>query len=295
MSTYQLVLPLTESDYQITGVTGFLATHVVDQALKAGLTVRGTVRSAAKLVDVKKRWPGTNFDAVVVPDLVTGDYTEALKGTLKVMKAAHKAGVTRIVLTASIAGVDDPTKGGFIRDYTYTATDWNPLTYEMALSGNLPGLGTYAVSKTLAEKAAWDFVKAHPEIKLTAINHVVLVISGTTEVPKTGVPLFVDVRDAARAHVLALKNDAVIGQRVLLNGGSYTFYQIVKLLQQKRPELASRLPSLEGVEDEPGPFARVDTAIAEKTLGMQFLSFEESFLDTIDSLVAIENADKARM
>ncbi len=51
MSTYQLVLvsvwalitikPLTESDYQITGVTGFLATHVVDQALKAGLTVRG--------------------------------------------------------------------------------------------------------------------------------------------------------------------------------------------------------------------------------------------------------------
>ncbi len=52
------------------------------------------------------------------------------------------------------------------------------------------------------------------------------VISGTTEVPKTGVPLFVDVRDAARAHVLALKNDAVIGQRVLLNGGSYTFYQV---------------------------------------------------------------------
>ncbi len=39
-----------------------------------------TVRSAAKLADVKKRWPGTNFDAVVVPDLVTGDYTEALEG-----------------------------------------------------------------------------------------------------------------------------------------------------------------------------------------------------------------------
>ncbi|KAF9023477.1 putative flavonol reductase [Hymenopellis radicata] len=255
----------------------------------------------------------------------------AIEGTLNILKAAHKAGITRIVLTSSIAAVADPTKGGetahrqsfkcscishrFVRDYTYTAADWNPLTYEMASSGTLPGLGTYAVSKSVAEKSAWDFVKEHPEIKLTAINPTMLpgppvqssasegalndtsqmwysLISGTTDVPETAVPIFVDVRDAARAHVLALKNDAVIGERVLLNGGSYTYYQIIKLLEQKRPELTSRLPSLEGVEDEPGPFARVDTAIAQKTLGMQFLSFEESFLDTIDSLVAIENAGK---
>jgi nucleoside-diphosphate-sugar epimerase len=58
-------------------------------------------------------------------------------------------------------------------------------------------------------------------------------ISGKTkDVPPELLPLFVDVRDVARAHVLALKNDSVIGKRVLLSSGPYTLYE-VRTLKQK--------------------------------------------------------------
>lgn len=50
--------------------------------------------------------------AAVVKDPKKDLLDPAIEGTLNILKAAHKAGVTRIVLTASIAGVDDPTKGG---------------------------------------------------------------------------------------------------------------------------------------------------------------------------------------
>jgi len=49
-------------------------------------------------------------------------------------------------------------------------------------------------------------------------------ISG--QLPEEGLPLFVDVRDVAQAHVLALKNKSVIGKRVLLSGGPFTFYEV---------------------------------------------------------------------
>ena len=61
----------------------------------------------------------------------------------------------------------------------------------------------------------------------TSADMVYGLISGKSkDLPPQGLPLFVDVRDVAQAHVLALKHDSVIGKRVLLSGGPYTLYEV---------------------------------------------------------------------
>jgi len=329
----------------VTGASGFLATHVVAKALEAGYAVRGTVRSTEKGNAIQQRYAhlGNKFDIVVVEDLVTGDLSEALKGisavihvaspftgvvrdpkkdmldpaiegTLNVVRSTHEAGIKRIIVTSSYVAVIDLALGGAWRDYTYTANDWNPATYEQAIKGDKPGIWVYCASKKLAEVAAFDYAKAHPELKITTIHPPLIfgppeqsvssnatlntssqaiyrLISGEAKtVPLDSLPLFVDVRDAAQAHILALKNDSVAGKRVLLSGGSYSSYDAVKLIAEKRPELKSRLPSLEGAQPDPRPIANVDTSIAEE-LGLSFTSYETCLLDTIDVLLQREHKE----
>jgi len=284
---------------------------------------------------------GDKFEAVVVEDLVTGDLTEAFKGisavihvaspftdvvhdpkkdmldpaiegTLNVVRSTHKAGIKRIIITSSFVAVMDLALGGPWRDYTYTANDWNPATYEEAIKGDKPGIWIYCASKKLAEVAAFDYAKEHPELQITTINPSLIfgppeqsvssnatlnassqtiyqLISGEAKtIPPDSLPLFVDVRDVAQAHVLALQNDSVIGKRVLLSGGSYTLYDTVKLIAEKRPELKSRLPSLDGAQPNARPISNVDTSIA-KELGVSFTSFETCLFDTVDALLQKEN------
>jgi len=327
----------------ITGASGFLATHVIAKALEAGYSVRGTVRSLEKGDAIRRRYShlGDKFDIVVVSDLVTGNLTEALngisavihvaspftgvvhdpkkdmldpaiEGTLNVVRSTHNAGIKRIIITSSLVAVFDLDLGGAWRDYTYTANDWNPATYEQAIKGDKPGIWVYCASKKLAERAAFDFAKEHPELKITTINPSFIfgppeqstssndalntsskaiydLISGETKtLPPDGLPLFVDVRDVAQAHILALQSDSVVGKRVLVSGGPYTLYDIVQLIAEKRPELKSRLPSLEGAKPDPRPISNVDTSIA-KDLGLSFTSYETCLLDTVDALLQKEN------
>ncbi|KAJ6590852.1 putative flavonol reductase [Mycena sp. CBHHK59/15] len=237
----------------------------------------------------------------------------AIEGTLNVLRSAHKAGIKRVIITSSLAALLDPSKNGAWRDHMFTPADWNPATYEEASDGTRPGIWVYLASKKLAETAAFEYTAQHPEMQITTMNPPMIfgpplqavstpealntssqaiyqLISGQTkEIPLDGLPLFVDVRDVATAHILALKNDAMIGKRVLLSGGPYTSYDTVKIIAERRPELAARLPSLELVANPKGmPIAKVDTSIAEKGLGMSFMSYEKCLFDTIDSLLEME-------
>ena len=180
----------------ITGVTGFLANHVLRAVLEApqNYRVRGTVRSLSKssaLIhdnlpspDMQKR-----VELVEVPDTASSDLSKALdgvdyvlhiaspyvianitdpkkqllqpavEGTLNVLKhAADSKTVKRIGITSSFAAVNDFPKGGANRPgHTYTAKDWMPFEESDALEQG--GAIAYSVSKKLAEKAAWDFVE----------------------------------------------------------------------------------------------------------------------------------------
>ena len=161
----------------VTGASGFIATHIIQQLLTGGqVKVRGTVRSLkneAKVKPLQDLVPDATYPLELVeadllneeswkeavkgcthvyhvaspfPPTVPNDENEvirpAVEGTLNVLKACAEAGIIkRVVLTSSIAAIG----GGVTRDYN--ESDW-------ANDASSP----YQKSKMLAERAAWDFV-----------------------------------------------------------------------------------------------------------------------------------------
>jgi nucleoside-diphosphate-sugar epimerase len=175
----------------VTGASGFIAAHIIEAFLSAGFHVRGTVRNESSAQKVREAHPtaGDALSFAIVPDIAAaGAFDEAVKtvdgvihtaspftlgskdfqtelydpavnGTTSVLKAvkASNPNIKRIVITSSFASVLDVSKGSRA-GYTYTEKDWNPMSGEEAIKLNDPVAG-YLVSKTLAEKAAWDFVE----------------------------------------------------------------------------------------------------------------------------------------
>jgi uncharacterized protein YbjT (DUF2867 family) len=67
----------------VTGATGFIAAHVIQQFLEAGYTVKGTVRSEAAAEKVRKAHPkyADALEFAIVKDIaVLGAFDEAVKG-----------------------------------------------------------------------------------------------------------------------------------------------------------------------------------------------------------------------
>ncbi|KAI9901929.1 hypothetical protein N3K66_003746 [Trichothecium roseum] len=182
----------------------------------------------------------------------------AVDGTLALLGAAAKAGtscVRRVVLTSSLACVLDPALGRGAGK-TYTAEDWSPLTYEDGVAA-ADAPSAYRASKTAAERAAWDFVtKEKPAFDLVSLcpgmvfgpwlegaeprtlkgvntsNEIVwdvLSAGGDARVPATRAPVWVDVRDAAAAHVGALSGTRVGGKRYAVAAGVYCNQEIADL------------------------------------------------------------------
>lgn len=178
----------------LTGISGFLAKHVMLTLLEHGHDVRGTVRSPSKIdtVEAVARKAGFDADRVqcVVADLTSDDgwkaaaagcdavihtaspfpiaspkdqkafVPQARDGTLRVLRAAQEAGIDRVVLTSSIVAIGSGHEGA--GDRRFTEADWSNLDWPM--------LPAYGYSKTVAERSAWMESEKHPDLKLTTIN-----------------------------------------------------------------------------------------------------------------------------
>ncbi|OBZ68542.1 hypothetical protein A0H81_11537 [Grifola frondosa] len=167
----------------VTGVSGYLGSHVVDQLVEAGYRVRGAARSG-KIPFVKEACKiyGDRFEAVAIDDLIAGDFTEALKGVdavihvaaplveggLNILRQGEKAGISKFVIVSSIAAVRS-AYASFEEETGWTDVDWNPVTKEEALKSP-DSFYVYSAAKTLAERAVWDFVDEHPHIDVTTVN-----------------------------------------------------------------------------------------------------------------------------
>ncbi|WFD22030.1 hypothetical protein MEQU1_000692 [Malassezia equina] len=193
----------------ITGVTGFIACHVLQAALDSpeNYRVRGTLRSMSKKDELLARLlpeDRERVEFVEVADTASSDLSEAVRdvssifhvaspfktdiedpekdllkpaidGTLNLLQYANKEpSVKKVVITSSFAAIIDLQAGGVNRPgYVYTTKDWNPATYDEAKNAKGPtaGLFAYCASKALAEKAAWDFMeKEKPSFTLATIN-----------------------------------------------------------------------------------------------------------------------------
>ena len=240
----------------VTGASGFIALHCVVQLLQAGYQVRGTLRSASREAEVRET-VARQVDAGERLSFTTADLTDdagwadavanctyvlhvaspfpaappkdenelivpAREGALRVLRAAANAGVKRVVLTSSIAAVAHGNDG--LGNHTFDEDDWS----------NVDGtLGAYEKSKTLAERAAWDFIASDDAkgMELAVINPGAvlgpvlnenlgtsaelvrrLLLRQLPACPRIGFSM-VDVRDVASAHIAAMSVPEAAGKR----------------------------------------------------------------------------------
>jgi dihydroflavonol-4-reductase len=327
----------------LTGISGFIAKHVALTALNRGYAVRGTLRSPARGDEVRAAvrphlqdpaaldrltfvtadlgddagWDAAmvGVDAVIhtaSPFPLTQPKDEmaligpAREGTLRVLRAAHKAGIARVVLTSSVAAIMGNDNPG-IRD----ENDWSDVTS--------PRMTTYAKSKTLAETAAWDFAAANgmslttinpglvvgPALDLnfgSSLNVILRVLKGKDPLlPDVSFPM-VDVRDVAEMHLRALEKPQTAGKRfvAVTDGPVMSMVEIGRFFKSRYPtrRIATRRApklllqvlalfdaSLRMILPEIGKRHELANERAKSDMGMTFISSTDALLASSEFLV----------
>jgi nucleoside-diphosphate-sugar epimerase len=175
----------------------------------------------------------------------------ARDGALRVLKAALNAGVERIALTSSVAAV----RG------SRPSTESTPYTEEDWTDGNDTSRTPYVRSKTLAEQAAWEHVRAAgAEHKLAVINPGAIIgpalsgdhsyslqalqrlLNGMPAAPRIGFT-FVDVRDVADLHLRALTDPAAAGQRFIAIDQFLWMAEVASILRDRLGDAAAKVPT----------------------------------------------------
>ncbi|WP_369243717.1 NAD-dependent epimerase/dehydratase family protein [Streptomyces sp. R41] len=289
----------------VTGGTGFVGSHSVARLMSEGYRTRVTVRESGQEAEVLAALHQAEVDPAgrlefVVADLsadrgwveamdgvshvlhhaspfpFTPPETEdeiilpARDGALRVISAARKTGVPRVVMTSSYAAVGYTLKP----DNHYSEADWTDPDTE--------GLPAYHKSKVLAERAAWDYVHTHGDIELTVVNptgifgpqlgnrpsgSVGLVTRMLTgQMPVVPIMYFgvVDVRDVVDLHLRAMLHPKVAGERFLaVSGPSISLFDMAQILREHFPAAAALLPSAELTIEEVREAARTEPALRD--------------------------------
>jgi nucleoside-diphosphate-sugar epimerase len=272
----------------VTGGSGFIGSHCILQLLAAGHQVRTTVRSTKREADVRALLkqggaePGERLSFAVADlesdvgwsDAVAGcDYVlhvaspfpatipkdenelvvPAREGALRVLRASQSAGVKRVVLTSSFAAVG---YGAESRKTPFDETSWTDPSGDIA---------PYVKSKTVAERAAWDFIaKEGGELELSVVNPVgvfgpvlgadystsILLVQRLMDGQMPGCPKIyfgvVDVRDVADLHIRAMTHPAAKGERFLAVAGDFmSILEIARVLKSHLGEAARRVPTFQ--------------------------------------------------
>jgi dihydroflavonol-4-reductase len=330
----------TRGKVLVTGVTGYAAGHCVGDLLARGYDVRGTVRSR-KTADVEHLRPAigkpgsgsfelaeATLDAdegwaqaadgcdyvlhVASPIPFRAPKTEdelirpAVDGTRRVMSAAARAGVKRVVLTSSLDAV---TRNRATAHRTRAEQDWS----------DLADCNAYGKSKVLAERAAWDLAGEYgvelatvlPGAIIGPLLHVnrqstgdivLRMLAGQMPaIPRLNLS-YTDVRDLAAAHRLALEVPEAKGNRYIVVNGRMPLTGIAELLKSvygprgykiaTRPVPNGLLRAAALVSDEAKLAADmlnvphdVSSDKVKRELGWQPRTVRESVLDTADLLI----------
>ena len=325
----------------VTGGTGFIGLHCLQQLLDKGYKVRTTIRSESRKQEVleamkkhssncenlefyiadllkddgwKEAVEGSKYVLHVASPFFLGEpenedvfIRPAVEGTLRVLKACADADVQKVVLTSSFAAVG---YGHPREKEVYTEEDWSSVDGEIS---------AYAKSKTLAEKAAWEFVENLEESKkfdLTVINPVAVtgpmltsdigssndfllkLISGSMPAcPKIHMG-YIDVRDVAKAHIFSMTEEKTNGERIIVSENEMFFAEVGKTLNEagfkKSPTkelpnflvkimsfFVGELKTLISALDRRGD---IDKTKAERFFNWEYISTEQSVTETAQQL-----------
>ncbi|KAF5859076.1 hypothetical protein ETB97_003317 [Aspergillus alliaceus] len=308
--------PPTPSHVLVTGATGFIGAHVVDNLLARGISVRAATRSNQKGEQMKAARPqhASRLEFVEIKDFsqigVFDNIMDGIDGVIHVASsilsaAAKQPLIKRLVLTSSFASVVDINKAPD-PDFTYTGTHWNPLTYEEAISPATDAVVAYRGSKKFAELEAWGFMErekpsfelvtlcppmtfgpvVHPVAGVGALNESNAVLwsiaAGADPLPVARVSAWIDVRDLAEAHVQALLRPGVGGRRYVPASGEAFSYEVAADIIKRRFAWAGE--TVTGNYESgrrPLPGYRLDGEAVTRELGVEFRRFEETVVDLV--------------
>ena len=333
----------------VTGGSGFIAMHCTLKLLAAGYRVRNTVRSLAREPEVRATLKAAGADAgdrlaFFAADLTTDagwaeatagcDYVlhvaspfpvnvprhedelivPAREGALRLLRAARGASVKRVVLTSSFAAIG---YGHAQVDRAFTEHDWSKPDGD--------GITAYAKSKTLAERAAWDFMaREGGDMELAVVNPVgvfgpalgadfstsIEIIKRMMDGALPAVPRItfgvVDVRDVADLHLTAMTHPEAAGERFLAVAGEFVSMRDIGLMLKRRlGDAARRVPtgelpdwllrvvavfdkSVGQIVPELGKRKNATADKARRLLGWSPRSAEDAVAATAESLVALK-------
>lgn len=266
----------------LTGITGFVGSHTAIQLLEKGYQVIGTLRNMKRADSIRttiaqhtSQTAKLSFVEAEIQDeqiwqkLMVGiDYVQhiaspfpkvmpkneneliipARQGNLNILSAASACGVKRVVITSSTAAISygQPKES---RRRTFDETDWTNLNLGDDVT-------PYYKSKTLAEKAAWDFMKTDTSgLELSVVcpglilgplleedfnasaNVIIKLMDGSMPaVPRMGFDL-VDVRSIASLLILAMEQPSARNQRYIGSSGYITFTDMAGLLKKAHPAM----------------------------------------------------------
>ena len=257
----------------VTGASGYIALHCISELLNDGYKVRGSLRDLGKEIQVRKSlenelaeanlefcnldllkddgWKDAASDCdylihIASPFVIQEPKDEnkliepALKGTLRALNAAKNSKIKKVVLTSSMASI----AYGHNKEIC-TNSDWTDITKYA---------GAYIKSKTIAEKAAWEFIdnQSDKSFSLTTIHPGMVfgpllnndldgasaslinnLITGKFPALPDLYFTVVDVRDVAKLHVQALKNSGSDNKRIIAtSSNSIAFLEISKILRE---------------------------------------------------------------
>jgi nucleoside-diphosphate-sugar epimerase len=268
----------------VTGGSGYLGSWCLVELLRRGYLVRTTVRDLAREPEARAAIasqvdPGDRLTVLAADLLADEGWTEAVEGcdyvlhvaspfppvqpkdpdelivparegTLRVLKASLDAGVDRIVVTSSVAAISGggkPVSG--------------PLTEENWSDPDNPKLSSYARSKTLAERAAWDFMRERGATeKLATVNPGAILgpvlsddrsysleaierlLRGMPGVPRIGFN-FVDVRDVVDLQIRAMADPEAGGERFIAVESFMWMSEVAATLRDRLGADAAKVPT----------------------------------------------------
>jgi nucleoside-diphosphate-sugar epimerase len=332
----------------VTGGSGFIGSHCILQLLAAGHQVRTTIRSLKRESEVRALLkeggaePGNGLSFFAADLEKDAGWTEAIagcdyvlhvasplppsvpknedelivparEGTIRVLRAARDASVKRVVVTSSFAAI---AYGKKQQTAPFTEQDW--------ADPNSSDIAPYTKSKTLAERAAWDFMaKEGGGLELSVVNPVgvfgpvlgpdysatILIVQRMMDGAMPGAPKFyfgvVDVRDVADLHLRAMTNPAAKGERFLAVAGNFlSILELATILKRRMGAAAKRVPTRELpnwllrvaafrdpairlILPELGKIKSATNEKAKRLLGWAPRSNEESIIATAESLVRL--------
>jgi len=271
----------------VTGGSGFIGGHAILQSLAAGFEVRSTLRDLQREGEVRALLRANGADDACLrfhaADLTRDagwaeaaaccDYVlhiaspfpagiprheddlivPARDGALRVLRAARDAGVQRVVLTSSFAAIG---YGHAERQAPFDETTWTNLD---------AGIAAYTKSKTLAERAAWDFIaREGGGLELSVVNPVgvfgpvlgpdyatsIQLVQRLMDGALPGCPKLrfgvVDVRDVVDLHLRAMTHPVANGERFLAVAGDFmSIREMAFVLKSRLGDAARKVPTRE--------------------------------------------------